>query len=563
VKYWWLTDTRRLRAEKTAIERLAADEGWFKLTRWRLNEFRFSADGVITAAGVDYPVSLIYPDQFPLVPAWVRPQSKDVRWSDHQYGTGGTLCLELRPDNWVPTATGADVLRSAFNLLRTEKPLSEGEHGRVASAHRIGAVQTYDWGPTPILIGADCLERLRTRSSEDVHAMRWPPSDDVWPILIFDAVDRAQPQHPPSFDLGTWRLEVPVIVAHAEPPTGSPGTRADLAHALGLDLDPERQKGALVVVVVGAESVTPYHSPDADCTLKTSWVVLPDERGARSGRQPGAGGKKVAVVGMGSVGSKVSEMLLRSGIHNFVLVDGDVFLPANLERHTLDWRDVGHRKVNAVRRRLLHIVPGATVDIVAQNLNWQRSARNHAGDVDRIAACDLIVDATGDTPTAMLLGAIAAENQKPFVSVEVFEGGLGCVIARSIPGRDPAYVEGRSAYSAYCDTRNVAPPPSGRRRYEAVTDDGDPVVADDAAVTIAASHAARVALDILDGVASADTAWLLIGFKAGWLFTRHGDTIALDVGTPTLHPAADDDPEIREFALALATEAAGETKAPG
>ena len=90
------------------------------------------------------------------------------------------------------------------------------------------------------------------------------------------------------------------------------------------------------------------------------------------------------------MGSKVAETLLRSGVYRFVLVDGDVMFPANLERHTLDWRDVGFRKANAVKRRLCHIVSGATVDVVAANLNWQRSAQTHTDQIESIAKCDLI-----------------------------------------------------------------------------------------------------------------------------------------------------------------------------
>ena len=210
MKGWWLTDFARVGAEKAAVERLVGDEGWFVLSGWRINAFRFSADGVITAHGVEYPVRLIYPDQFPSVPAWVEPQNQEVQWSKHQYGKGGPLCLELRPDNWSPNASGADVLRSAYNLLGIENPLGDGEHNIVASSHQIGSVQSYDWGQEPILIGSSCLERIRSGTAQNVRALRWMADDNVWPILVFDAADSAQPQHPPSFDFGTLRLELPV-----------------------------------------------------------------------------------------------------------------------------------------------------------------------------------------------------------------------------------------------------------------------------------------------------------------------------------------------------------------
>ena len=550
---WWLSDFSRVGEEKAAVEQLCAAEEWCTLQRWTVNEYRFTAEVLITAHGAEYPVRLIYPDQYPAVPAWVEPQDTAVRWSNHQYGDGGPLCLELRPDNWNPEATGADVLRSAHSLLRTENALGEGAKERVVSAHRISDIQSYDWGKEPVLIGAGCLERLKIGISKGVSALRWQVEDDVYPIMVFDAIDRAQPQHPPSFDFGTLRFELPTFVRRAEPPS-TPLDRTALATALGIQLDPELHKGALVALAIRSDEVVPFHSPDDSSAYRRKLIVLSDQSGVRSGRP--ASEKSVAIVGLGSVGSKVAETLLRSGVYRLVFVDGDVMLPANLERHTLDWRDVGFRKAHAVKRRLRHIVSGAEIEVVAVNLNWQRSAKMHTDQIESIAKCDLIVDATGDVPTSLLLGAIAAENRKPFVSAQVFEGGLGCVIARAIPGRDPTFAQGRMAYLAYCEERNVEPPPSGQRTYEALDEGGQPLVADDAAVSIAAANASRIVLDILDdSVDDNAKAWLLLGFRHGWLFSGHGSSIALDVGPPPAVPSPVENAQAREFSHSLLREA--------
>ena len=76
MKFWWLNDFSRLEAEKTAVEKLAADEQWFSLIGWTVYEWHFSAIGIIAAHGAEYRVRLIYPDQFPQVPPWVEPQNK-------------------------------------------------------------------------------------------------------------------------------------------------------------------------------------------------------------------------------------------------------------------------------------------------------------------------------------------------------------------------------------------------------------------------------------------------------------------------------------------------------
>ncbi len=556
---WWLTNFRRLGAEKRAVEAVAA-EGWFELHHWGFFDAKFSAFGEILAHGVRYPVRLIYPDQFPDVPAWVEPQ-EDVRWSTHQYGSGGILCLELRPDNWVATATGADVLRSAYNLLLIENPLGlQAIPESAPSAHHVGEVQTYHWGASPVLIGAGCRDRVRAGSAEDLRALRWMVRFDVWPIIVHDAVDRAAPQHVPGPDLNTWRFELPVHVSTNVAPAeiadrGQLIEQAGFGEAIGAEI----AAGAAVVIFAGGPELIAYHVIDGGPPHRRKLFVLPDDFGARSARGAASSAKRVAIVGAGSIGSKIAESLVRSGIRRLTVVDGDVMLPGNLERHVLDWRDVGFRKAHGLQQRLLDIAPPVDVTVIDQNLNWQRSAKTHAEQVAAVAACDVIIDATGDAPTSLFLGAIAAANRKPFVSVEVLAGGIGALVASCLPGRDPPFVAARAAFLAWCDLKNVVPPSPGPRRYDALAEDGTPFTADDAAVSMAAAHATRVVLDILDDdPAPPEAAWILFGFRKAWLFDGHGHTIRLSVGSPEDTSEEIGDAEAEAFVLDLAEKYLGE-----
>lgn len=560
MRFWWLVDSRRLGVERRAVEELAELEDWFSLDRWCFHERRFCAVGKITAHGFQYPIRLLYPDQFPDVPAWVEPQD-DVKWSDHQYGKGGSLCLELRPDNWNASATGADMLRSAFNLLEKENPLGTGGE-RASSAHRVGELQTYDWGAHPVLISAACRDRIVAGTARDPKAISWMASDDVWPMLIHDADDREGLRRPPGTDVQSWRFELPVHVSRNAAPA-TKVDRAGLIEAASL----EAEAGAAlagtdpaVVVFAGGSEVEAYSLSTDKAPSWRRIYALPHESDIRSGRSDAARDKRVAIVGTGSVGSKVAEILVRSGIGRFTLVDGDVLLPANLERHALDWRDVGFRKAYGLKRRLLHIASGVEVAVVDANLNWQRSAKVHEQQVSAIAECDLIVDATGDVATSLFLGAVAHANDKPFVSAEVFEGGIGALVATALPDRDPPFAYGRAAFLAWCEAQNEKPPEPGPRSYEALAEDGTPIVADDAAVTMTASHAARVVLDILDGrPAPLEAAWLLLGYAKAWVFKGgHGHTIKLSVG-PRRDQPSEDDPAAREFVLGLLKERKNES----
>lgn len=261
MKFWWITDQQRLAEERRVIGAIVNDEAWFKLDCWSLYGGNLAVTGVITAHGIGYPVRLLYPDQFPQVPAWVVPQ-EDAKWSTHQYGSGGSLCLELRPDNWVSTATGADVLRSAYNLLVHENPLGETSGlARAPSAHHVGEIQAYDWGANPVLIGAACRDRLNKGESHDLKALRWMAADEVWPIMVHDSQDQASPRHPPGADLYSLRFEIPAYVSlNAAPPDAD--DRQDLIEAG--DFDPLMAEqigkaGAALVLFTGGAELVAYH----------------------------------------------------------------------------------------------------------------------------------------------------------------------------------------------------------------------------------------------------------------------------------------------------------------
>ena len=73
---------------------------------------------------------------------------------------------------------------------------------------------------------------------------------------------------------------------------------------------------------------------------------------------------KVAIFGLGGVGSFVLEGLVRAGIGNFVLIDDDKICLTNLNRQILATRKtVGQAKVEVAKQRILDINPNANVEI--------------------------------------------------------------------------------------------------------------------------------------------------------------------------------------------------------
>lgn len=73
---------------------------------------------------------------------------------------------------------------------------------------------------------------------------------------------------------------------------------------------------------------------------------------------------KIAIFGIGGVGSFVVEGLVRAGVQNFVLVDNDKISLTNLNRQLIaTQKTIGKDKVEVAKERILGINPKAKVEV--------------------------------------------------------------------------------------------------------------------------------------------------------------------------------------------------------
>ena len=72
---------------------------------------------------------------------------------------------------------------------------------------------------------------------------------------------------------------------------------------------------------------------------------------------------KIAIFGIGGVGSYVAEALARSGVGNFILVDNDKVTITNINRQIIaTTKTIGQYKVDLMKQRILDINPEAKVE---------------------------------------------------------------------------------------------------------------------------------------------------------------------------------------------------------
>jgi hypothetical protein len=245
------------------------------------------------------------------------------------------------------------------------------------------------------------------------------------------------------------------------------------------------------------------------------------------------------------------------GVRKFYLVDHDVLLPENLQRHALDWQSVGQHKVDAAATALRHISTGVHVEVSRLHLTGQESNAAISGALDRLSRCDLLVDATANSRVFNLLAAIAQTASKPMVWLEIFGGGIGGLVARSRPGQDPSPQDMRVAYLQYCSEHPNHHLPDASEKYAVETSDGGSLTASDAEVALIAQHAARFVPDcfVSQERSKFPYSMYLIGLQKAWVFEAPFETIPISMASlPSARPptvAENIAPEEAEFLLEL------------
>lgn len=107
---------------------------------------------------------------------------------------------------------------------------------------------------------------------------------------------------------------------------------------------------------------------------------------------------RVAVFGVGGVGSFVAEALVRAGVGTLLFVDGDCVEESNLNRQLIATREnLGMPKAEVARARALSINPDAHV--TALNLFYDEST---ADQID-LSEYDFVADCIDSVPSKLLL----------------------------------------------------------------------------------------------------------------------------------------------------------------
>lgn len=136
--------------------------------------------------------------------------------------------------------------------------------------------------------------------------------------------------------------------------------------------------------------------------------------------------KRVLIVGCGGLGGNLISILLRIGVGNLRIVDGDVFDPSNLNRQLFSSVSaLGQNKARIAAQSAFDINPDVHVDVIEEFFTEENAAM-------LLQDCDIVLDALDNIPSRRLLAAACEKAGLPLIYGAI--SGWVSQAAISLPG---------------------------------------------------------------------------------------------------------------------------------
>ena len=349
--------------------------------------------------------------------------------------------------------------------------------------------------------------------------LEWTPSK--WPTnfiqlnaLVYDITDGANTVEKWLQDVGWLDTSecADEILARNRVPRGTMPLLVVLCHGSELYGYQISQSTVSLVSV-------PHAAPILVSRIDAAWSMTRDHQLEQFGKRHAA---RVLVLGCGSLGSPVVDILARSGIGKIDLVDNQAMSSENVSRHMLGLSSVRINKAFAVAARLTKEIPGI------ETTGFCDDARDWVSANCRPGRYDLVVDCTAEASVRTFLALTRRElcGDVPLIHawVEPFCAAAHVVattLANPWPASDP--VAARVNAADYADAKV-------RVNLPACSDGFHPYGSAD--ILQAAGFAAERVLGIVGGGLETSTVWSFVRAKAFF------DELALPIKTNSLVPLA-------------------------
>jgi len=155
---------------------------------------------------------------------------------------------------------------------------------------------------------------------------------------------------------------------------------------------------------------------------------------------------KIAILGLGAIGSQCAISLARLGIKNFIVLDNEKVCIQNVMRHVSDLYDVNHNKVDVVVKKIGRINPEANVEFINKSI---------FSDVDfNTLDVDIVVSAIADDAIEGFVNQELIKRKKTAIYGRTTTTSYACRLIKVKPGQD-ACLECLKHYNYFDDLRYV------------------------------------------------------------------------------------------------------------
>lgn len=121
--------------------------------------------------------------------------------------------------------------------------------------------------------------------------------------------------------------------------------------------------------------------------------------------------KKTLIIGSGTLGASIAELLVRSGVNEMSIIDDDFLEIGNLLRHPLGLMQIGNSKAKELTKYLNHINPHARIKALHKEFKYFKEFNK---EIDKYK---LIIDCTGEDLVLDELEKFKFHNSKIFMSI--------------------------------------------------------------------------------------------------------------------------------------------------
>ena len=370
---------------------------------------------------------------FPNIP--IQIEANTVFRTPHKY-EGGTMCLKWGQDNWSSEVRLVDLIENLYELLFQENPLGH-ERGISESGDVFTLGQELRRGTKNTIILPFPLSEFESKDGFLYCSIVDGAYEDMCTLIVSKIGEK---------DIFKSDAKKTVFAYHILSKT------IDEINQDDIKAECTNNENRPTILFFKNEKAMAIFSDHEECKKYCLSCLVNDyEMKKRVGIDEAVLKKRITIIGLGSIGSRVALDLARAGFSNFYFVDDDVMLPFNVVRHELTNMNVGEFKVNALKDTIQKNINEKTdIKVSRLAMTGQESSRSTASFLENCSESSLIIDCTACDSVLLMLNQMTEEKGIPVISGTVIPGGLGNIVL--IKKRSGANLE--SVLASYYQWKN-------------------------------------------------------------------------------------------------------------